>query len=503
MTAGTFPVLSGLMVLPLLGVLAILLARGSGEGQAGRARGIALGVSLLVLLLSVLLCLFFDPSLSGYQFEERADWMEGVGTVYHMGVDGISVLFVLLVAVMTPIGILSCWRAAPTGMREYMISMLFLESMLIGVFSAVDLVLFYIFFEAAMIPVFLMIGVRGGTARKAAAVKLFLYTMVCMLLMLLAVMTLLGLAGSTDLPVLMRLHIAPSLQIWLFLAMLIAFGVKMPMWPLHTWQPAAYAEAPTAATVMLGGVMLNMGAYGLIRFAIPLLPDAADRLSPLAFVLGITAVIYASLVALAQRDMKKVVAYSSVAHMGIILIGLFSINQQSLSGAVMQMLSHGVVSAGLFLCVGVLQDRVRSKDIDDFGGVAKPMPVFAGMFMLFVMAAVALPGTGDFPGELLVVTGVWKTSPWLSAGIATSMVLGAAYMLYLYRRVLFGALVKPELRGLLDLSLREKAMLAPLAVLTLWMGIYPMSFLNFFQASLEGMIRHQEAVLAASRLAGL
>jgi NADH-quinone oxidoreductase subunit M len=500
MPAG-FPLLSLLVALPLLGVAAILL--GGQPPHAARARGIALGTSLLVLLLSLGLWFGFDKAAPGYQFEEHLPWITSVGITYHLGVDGISVLFVLLTTLMTPICILACWRTGQTGMREYMIALLVLESMLVGVFSAVDLVLFYVFFEASMIPVFLIIGVRGGEGRRAAALKLFLYTMVCMLLMLLAVMTLWQLAGSTDLPDLMRLHLPVHAQLWVFLAFLVAFGVKMPMWPIHTWQPAAYAEAPTAGSVMLGGVMLNMGAYGFVRFAIPLLPQAAELLTPLVFVLGTIAVVYASLVALAQRDMKRIVAYSSVAHMGIILIGLFTANQQGLSGGLLQMLSHGVVSAALFLCVGVLQDRVRTQEMDRFGGIAKVMPGFAAVFMLFVMAAVALPGTGDFPGELLVIIGAWKSSPWLSAGIGTSMVLGAAYMLHLCRKVLFGRLVREELRGMLDLSLREKAMFAPLVALTLWIGIYPMSFLSFFQASVTALIQHHEAALQTAHLAGL
>jgi NADH-quinone oxidoreductase subunit M len=502
MAAG-FPLLSLLVLLPLLGIGAILLAARQPDSAGARARGIALGISLAVLLLSLGLWFGFDKTASGFQFEEHLPWIAGTGITYHLGVDGLSVLFVLLTTLMAPICVLACWQASRTGLREYMIALLFLESMLVGVFSAVDLMLFYVFFEASMIPVFLIIGVRGGAGRKAAALKLFLYTMVCMLLMLLAVMILWQDAGSTDLPDLMRLHLSVRTQTWIFLAFLVAFGVKMPMWPIHTWQPAAYAEAPTAGSVMLGGVMLNMGAYGLVRFAIPLLPQAAEALTPLVFTLGTIAVVYASLIALAQRDMKKIVAYSSVAHMGIIMIGLFTANQQGLSGGLLQMLSHGIVSAALFLCVGVLQDRVEARDMDRFGGIAKVMPGFAVVFMLFVMAAVALPGTGDFPGELLVVVGAWKSNPWLSVGISSSMVLGAAYMLYLCRTVLFGRLVREELRGLLDLSLREKTMFAPLMVLTLWIGLYPMSFLSFFQASVFALIQHHEAALATVRAAGL
>jgi NADH-quinone oxidoreductase subunit M len=498
-----FPVLSLATGLPFLGIAAILFLD-SGERDRGAAmRRVALATSLGVFALALCVCLDFDRTQSGFQFEEHAEWMPDIGISYHLGVDGISVLFVLLTAVVAPLCILSCWRTARSGLRDILVALLLLESFLIGVFCAVDLVLFYLFFEAAMIPAFMIIGLRGGTGRARAALKLFLFTMVGTLLMLLAVMVLWQKAGSADLPVLMRLRLDPHTQFWLFLAFLAAFGVKMPIWPIHTWQPDAYAEAPTAGSAMMGGVMLNMGAYGLLRFAIPLLPEATHTLSPLVFALAGIGIVYASFVALAQRDMKRLIAYSSVAHMGIITIGLFAANQQGTSGALLQMLSHGVITAAMFLCIGMLQDRVASQDMARFGGVAKVMPGFAAVFMLFTMASVALPGTGDFPAEFLVIVGAWKSSPWLSLGIATSMVLGAAYMLYFYRKVVLGPLAREDLLGLRDLSRREVAMLAPLAVLTLWIGIQPGAFLGFFQASVHTVIRQHAAALAAARVAGL
>ncbi|MCQ4160006.1 NADH-quinone oxidoreductase subunit M [Roseomonas sp. GC11] len=504
MMAADFPLLSLLVALPFLGIGALLLARGEGEEKLAQIRLTALLCSLVTFALSLMLWFGFDKSQAGYQFEERHAWQAAAGISYHMGVDGLSVLFVLLTTVMTPIGILASWRATRSGLREYMIAFLLLESMLVGVFSAVDLTLFYLFFEGAMIPVFLIIGAWGGPGRVRAAMKLFLYTMVGMLLMLLAILTLWRMAGSTDLTELLQLQLSRPTQIWLFLAFLAAFGVKMPMWPAHTWQPDAYSQAPTGGSVMLAGVMLNMGAYGFLRFAIPLFPQAVQALSPVIFTLAVIAIIYASLVAMAQKDMKRLVAYSSVAHMGIITVGLFAVSQESLSGALLQMLSHGVATAAMFLCIGVLSDRARTHELDQFGGLAKAMPGFAAVFMLFTMASIALPGTGDFPGEVLVVFGAWKTSPWIALGIVTSMVLGACYMLYLYRRVLFGRLVREDLRALADLSPREVAMFAPLALLTLWIGIYPSSFLGFFQASVAALVSQQQAALAATaRLAGL
>jgi NADH-quinone oxidoreductase subunit M len=375
--------------------------------------------------------------------------------------------------------------------------------MMVGMFCALDFVVFYIFFEAVLIPMFLIIGVWGGARRVYAAFKFFLYTLAGSLLMLLAILAIWYHAGTTDIPTLMETAFPSAMQFWLFLAFFVSFAVKVPMWPVHTWLPDAHVEAPTAGSVILAGVLLKMGAYGFVRFSLPMLPHASADFAPLIFALSVVAVVYTSLVALAQEDMKKLIAYSSVAHMGIVTLGIFTFTQQGLSGALFTMLSHGVVSGALFLCVGVLYDRVHSREIARYGGVAKIMPAYALIFMLFTMASVALPGTAGFPGELLVIVGAFKVNPWVAFGAALGMILGAAYMLYLYRRVAFGKITRDDLRALLDLSPREYAVFAPLILLTLWMGVYPSSFLNFFEASVANLIAQHEAALSAARLAGM
>ena len=387
--------------------------------------------------------------------------------------------------------------------REYMVAFLLLETMMVGMFSALDIVLFYVFFEGVLIPMFLIIGVWGGPRRVYAAFKLFLYTLLGSVLMLLAILALWYNAGSSDIGAVMQLNLPRSTQIWMFLAFFAAFAVKVPMWPVHTWLPDAHVEAPTAGSVILAGVLLKMGAYGFIRFSIPLFPEAAALFAPVIFVLSVVAVVYTSLVAMAQEDMKKLIAYSSVAHMGIVTLGLFTFNQQGISGALLQMISHGVVSGALFLCVGVLYDRVHSREIARYGGVAKIMPAYALVFMFFTMGSVALPGLAGFPGEFLVLVGAWKANPWAAFGGALGMILGAGYMLYLYRRVIFSRITREDLRALLDLSPREYVTFAPLILLTIWLGVYPSSFLQFFEASVAALIERHEAALALPRLAGM
>jgi NADH-quinone oxidoreductase subunit M len=384
-----------------------------------------------------------------------------------------------------------------------MIAFLILETMMVGMFAALDFIVFYVFFEAVLIPMFLIIGVWGGPRRVYAAFKFFLYTLLGSVLMLLAILYLWYNAGTTDIPELFEQAVPRAAQTWIFFAFLASFAVKVPMWPVHTWLPDAHVEAPTAGSVILAGVLLKMGAYGFLRFTLPLLPEASATFAPLIFVLSVVAVVYTSLVALAQEDMKKLIAYSSVAHMGIVTIGIFTFNQQGLSGALFTMLAHGVVSGALFLCVGVLYDRVHSREILRYGGVAKIMPGYAIVFMLFTMASVGLPGLANFVCEFLVIVGAWRVNPWVALGAATGMVLGAGYMLYLYRRVSFGKITKDDLRALLDLSPREYAIFAPLIVLTLWMGIYPQSFLSFFEASVASLVAQHEAALGAARLAGM
>ena len=503
MNAAGFPLLSLLTFLPLAGAAVIMCVRGDEAVVASNARWTALWTSLIVLALSLLLWFRFDTASAAYQFEEQLRWLPEFGLGYHMGVDGISVLFVLLSTVLTPLCILASWESVQNRVREYMVAFLLLETMMVGMFSALDIVLFYVFFEGVLIPMFLIIGVWGGPRRVYAAFKLFLYTLLGSVLMLLAILALWYNAGSSDIGAVMQLNLPRSTQIWMFLAFFAAFAVKVPMWPVHTWLPDAHVEAPTAGSVILAGVLLKMGAYGFIRFSIPLFPEAAALFAPVIFVLSVVAVVYTSLVAMAQEDMKKLIAYSSVAHMGIVTLGLFTFNQQGISGALLQMISHGVVSGALFLCVGVLYDRVHSREIARYGGVAKIMPAYALVFMFFTMGSVALPGLAGFPGEFLVLVGAWKANPWAAFGGALGMILGAGYMLYLYRRVIFSRVTREDLRALLDLSPREYVTFAPLILLTIWLGVYPSSFLQFFEASVAALIERHEAALALPRLAGM
>jgi len=503
MNAAGFPLLSLLTFLPLVGAAIILFVRGEDAVVARNARWTALWTSLIVFVLSLILWARFDRETADFQFVERVSWLPEFGVGYHMGVDGISVLFVLLSTALTPICILASWEAITARVREYMIAFLVLETMMVGMFCALDLVVFYVFFEGVLIPMFLIIGVWGGARRVYAAYKFFLYTLLGSVLMLLAILYLWREANTTDVPELFRHAIAPAAQAWIFFAFLASFAVKVPMWPVHTWLPDAHVEAPTAGSVILAGVLLKMGAYGFVRFSLPLLPDASAQFAPLIFALSVVAVAYTSLVALAQEDMKKLIAYSSVAHMGIVTIGIFTFNQQGLSGALFTMLAHGVVSGALFLCVGVLYDRVHSREIARYGGVANIMPSYGLVFLFFTMASVGLPGLANFVGEFLVIVGAWKVNPWVAAGAALSMILGACYMLLLYRRVAFGRITREDLRGLLDLSPREYAVFLPLILATLWLGVYPQPVLDVFEASVAALVQRHEAAMSAARLAGL
>ncbi|MBV9251043.1 MAG: NADH-quinone oxidoreductase subunit M, partial [Acetobacteraceae bacterium] len=396
------------------------------------------------------------------------------------------------------------WESIQKNVREFMLTFLILETMMVGMFCALDFVVFYMFFEGVLIPMYLIIGAWGGPRRVYAAVKFFLYTLTGSVLMLLALLAMWFQAGTTDISVLLTTRFPASMQTWLFLAFLASFAVKVPMWPVHTWLPDAHVEAPTAGSVMLAGVLLKMGAYGFLRFSVPMLPDASVYFAPLMYTLSVVAVIYTSLVALAQEDMKKLIAYSSVAHMGVVTIGIFTFNIQGIQGALFQMLSHGVVSAALFLIVGVVYDRIHSRDIARYGGLADRMPAYALVFMVFMMAANGLPGTSGFVGEFLVIIGSLQINFWLALLGGMGMILGAAYMLYLYRRVIFGRLTKEELRNMLDLSPREWVVFAPLVVLTLWIGVYPSSFSNFWDASVAAMVQHHTAALAsATKLAAV
>ncbi len=503
MNAAGFPVLSLLTWLPLVGVVFIMTVRGTEEVVARNARFAALWTSLIVLLMSLKLWFGFDVTESGFQFQEHLAWLPDYGVDYRMGVDGISVLFVLLATLLTPLCILASWEAITTRVREYMIAFLVLETMMVGMFSAQDFLVFYMFFEGVLIPMFLIIGIWGGARRVYASFKFFLYTLAGSILMLLALLAIWYAAGTTDIAVLMTTQFSAKMQFWLFLAFLASFAVKVPMWPVHTWLPDAHVEAPTAGSVILAGVLLKMGAYGFLRFSLPMLPQASAEFAPLMFSLGVIAVIYTSLVALAQTDMKKLIAYSSVAHMGIVVIGIFTFNAQGIQGALFQMLSHGIVSAALFLCVGVIYDRIHTRDIARYGGLARRMPAYAVVFMLFTMASIGLPGTAGFVGEFLVLVGAFKVSFWLALLGSMGMILGAGYMLYLYRRVVFGVITKDDLRAILDLSPREVAVFAPLVVLTLWMGIYPSSFTAFFDASVHAMVEQHAAAMSAHSFASV
>ena len=501
--AAGFPILSLLTWLPLAGGLFIMTVRGNDAVVASNARWAALWTSLIVFAISLVLWVKFDTTNSGFQFQESLSWLPEFGVGYRMGVDGISVLFVLLSTALTPICILASWDAITTRVREYMLAFLVLETMMVGMFSAQDFIVFYMFFEGVLIPMFLIIGVWGGPRRVYASFKFFLYTLAGSILMLLALLAVWYHAGTTDMAVLMHTPFPARMQFWLFLAFFASFAVKVPMWPVHTWLPDAHVEAPTAGSVILAGVLLKIGAYGFLRFSVPMLPDASQSFAPLMFALGVIAVIYTSLVAFAQTDMKKLIAYSSVAHMGVVVIGIFTFNAQGVQGALFQMLSHGIVSAALFLCVGVVYDRIHSRDIARYGGLAGRMPGYALFFMVFTMASVGLPGTSGFVGEFLVLVGAFKVSLYLAYLGSFGMILGAVYMLYLYRRVIFGKLTRDDLRGILDLSPREVAIFAPLIGLTLWMGVYPSSFTQFFDAAVHAMVEQHVAALAAPKLAGI
>ena len=503
MNAAGFPLLSLLTWLPLVGAAFIMTIRGKEEVVATNARWAALWTSLIVFAASLVLWAQFDRAEPGFQFQENLSWLPEFGVSYRMGVDGISVLFVLLSTALTPICILASWDAIKVRVREYMLAFLVLETMMVGMFATQDFLVFYMFFEGVLIPMYLIIGIWGGPRRVYASIKFFLFTLTGSILMLLALIAVWYSSGTTDLAVLMHAQFPARMQFWLFLAFFASFAVKVPMWPVHTWLPDAHVEAPTAGSVILAGVLLKMGAYGFLRFSLPMLPQASQSFAPLMFALGVIAVIYTSLVALAQADMKKLIAYSSIAHMGVVIIGIFTFNAQGIQGALFQMLSHGIVSAALFLCVGVIYDRMHTREIARYGGLAVRMPAYAVVFMVFTMASIGLPGTAGFIGEFLVLVGAFKVSFWLALLGSMGMILGAGYALYLYRRVIFGALTRSDLRSILDLSPREVAIFAPLVVLTLWMGIYPSSFTQFFDASVHAMVEQHTAALAAPHLASV
>ena len=497
--ASEMPWLSIVTFTPLVGaVLILLLVRGSPEDVARNARWSALWTSGITFFISLFIWVNFDTSTHAFQFVENAPWMPEYRINYHMGVDGISMFFVLLSTLLTPICIGASWNAIRDKVKEYMVAFLVLETMMVGMFCALDFVAFYIFFEAVLIPMFLIIGVWGGPRRVYAAFKFFLYTLLGSVLMLLAILVAYFQAGTTDIPTLMAFDFPLNLQYWMWLAFFASFAVKVPMWPVHTWLPDAHVEAPTAGSVILAGVLLKMGGYGFLRFSLPMLPEASEFFTPLVYGLSIIAVIYTSLVALAQEDMKKLIAYSSVAHMAFVTVGIFAGNEQAVAGSIIQMLSHGIVSAALFLCVGVVYDRIHSREIETYGGLVHRMPFYAFVFLLFTLASVGLPGTSGFVGEILVLVGAFKANTWVAALIAVGMVLGAAYMLYLYRRVIFGELTKEHLMKITDLNKREILVFAPLVFIVIWMGVYPAPFLEAIDASVANLVQNYQGALAAS-----
>ncbi len=491
-----FPVLSLITWLPMVGCGVILTIRGDEATVAANARWAALWTSLIVLALSLVLWADWTPNDPGFQFVENLPWLPDYGVGYKVGVDGISVLFVLLSTFLTPICILSSWEVIRHHVREYMITFLILETMTVGMFCALDFVVFYIFFEGVLIPMFLIIGVWGGERRVYSAFKFFLYTLTGSILMLLALLAMWFYAHTTDITVLQHTQFPARMQTWLFLALMASFAVKVPMWPVHTWLPDAHVEAPTAGSVMLAAVLLKMGAYGYLRFSVPMLPIASAQLAPLIYTLSVVAVIYTAYVALAQTDMKKLIAYSSVAHMGVVTIGIFTFDVQGIQGALFQMLSHGIVSAALFLIVGVIYDRLHTHEIARFTGLVDRMPAYAFFFMVFMMASVGLPGTSGFVGEFMVIIGALHVNFWLALLGTMGMILGPMYMLYMYRRMIFGRLTKIDLQGILDLSPREIALFVPLAVVTIWMGVYPSSFTRFWDTTVQQMVtQHQQAMI--------
>lgn len=495
-----WPILSLVTFLPLVGVLFILLINDDSENARRNIRAIALWTTGITFIISLFIWTGFDNAEPGFQFVEKFAWLDS-GISYHMGVDGISMLFVILTTFLMPLCILASWESIENRVKAYMIAFLLLETLMIGVFCALDIVLFYVFFEAGLIPMFIIIGVWGGKRRVYASFKFFLYTLAGSVLMLLAIMAMFFQSGTTDIPTLLTHNFPASMQTWLWLAFFASFAVKMPMWPVHTWLPDAHVEAPTAGSVVLAAILLKMGGYGFLRFSLPMFPIASEMFAPLVFALSVVAIIYTSLVALMQEDMKKLIAYSSVAHMGFVTMGIFAMNQEGVQGAIFQMLSHGLVSGALFLCVGVIYDRMHTRDIDAYGGLVNNMPKYATVFMIFTMANVGLPGTSGFVGEFLTMLGVFRVNTWVAFFAATGVVLSAAYALWLYRRVVFGALTKDSLKGLLDLSTREKVIIYPLAVLVIFFGVYPAPVFDATAASVKALVTNVTASIDTAQTA--
>ncbi len=495
-----WPILTFLTFAPLIGAAMILFIRDDSVAARSNIRNITLITTVFVFVVSLFLWTGFDKANPGFQFVERYGWLDA-GITYHMGVDGISVLFVILTAFLMPFCILASWYAIEKRVKEYMIAFLLLETLMIGVFCALDVVLFYVFFEAGLIPMFIIIGVWGGKRRVYASFKFFLYTLLGSVLMLLAIMAMYFQAGTTDIPTLLAHDFPANMQTWLFLAFFASFAVKMPMWPVHTWLPDAHVEAPTAGSVILAGILLKMGGYGFLRFSLPMFPLASEFFAPYVFTLSVVAIIYTSLVALMQEDIKKLIAYSSVAHMGFVTMGIFALNSAGIQGALFLMLSHGLVSGALFLCVGVVYDRMHTREIAAYGGLVNNMPKYAVAFLILTMANVGLPGTSGFVGEFLSLMGAFQANTWVAFFATTGVILSAAYALWLYRKVIFGALTKDSLKGLLDLSPREKVVLYPLVALVIFFGIYPAPVFDVTTASVNALLNDVTASIGSAQTA--
>jgi NADH-quinone oxidoreductase subunit M len=482
-----FPILSAIIFIPLIGAFFILLTKGDIKNIEKNSKYIAIFCSLVNFFLSIFLWYLFDPTTSEFQFVEKRVWIKNFIN-FQIGVDGISILFVVLTAFITPICILSAVNSIKFKIKDFLIALLLMETLMIGVFCSLDLIIFYLFFEAGLIPMFLIIGIWGGSRRVYSAFKFFLFTLLGSVLMLIAIIAIYWISGTTDLIQLLNFRIDEKYQYLLWLAFFSSFAVKMPMWPFHTWLPDAHVEAPTAGSVILAAILLKMAGYGFIRFSLGLFPIATDYFSSFIFFLSVIAIIYTSLVALAQEDMKKLIAYSSVAHMGFVTIGIFSLNQQGLEGSIIQMISHGLISAGLFLCVGVVYDRFNSRMISSYGGLVNIMPKYAFLFMIFTLGGLGLPGTSGFVGEFLILVGSFQINYIVAMLATTGVILSAAYMLWLYRRVVFGKIINSELKKMKDLNISELYILYPLALLIILFGFYPEPFFNSIEVSINNLI---------------
>ena len=494
-----YPILSLLIFMPLLGAVLTMFVKSSDPlTEAQNARWVSLFIALAVLLLSISLLAGYNTNITAIQFEENTSWLTTLNANYHLGVDGISILFVFLTALLTPICILVSWQSITQRVKWFMAAFLALESFVIGVFCALDFFLFYIFWEAMLIPMFLIIGIWGGENRVYAALKFFLYTFIGSVLMLLAMIYLYFANGNSfEILTMANLDLPLNVQILLWLALFAAFAVKVPMWPVHTWLPAAHVQAPTAGSVILAGVLLKMGGYGFLRFNLPILPEASVYFTPMVMVLSVIAIVYAALVAFAQSDIKKLIAYSSISHMGFVTLGIFANTQESVQGAVLQMLNHGIVSAALFMLVGVIYDRMHTRELGKFGGIVTKMPVYAAIMMLFTMASVGLPGTNSFVGEFLILSGSYTTAQ-VYVFIATfGVVLGAVYMLWLYRKMVFGAVTNPAVNKLTPMNMREIIMFIPLILLVFWIGLKPQYWLDISQRSVAQLLTqtHQQKIV--------